>query len=149
MGADGWSAYRSTVVMLSVAELTAILLSLLGGFLYFNRTRSWKLLLHQTILLPLLIAYIYYLVSPRNLCASALIISYHAALFAISHTVAWSGLINRRVLLWAFVGAHSEKPDVPGIRWHDVIFLVVTAAAAFTYCVYIFSTAITIAPVTH
>ena len=126
--------------MWCVAEVVAICLCLLAAFLYRVRAHSWRLLIRQVVLLPLLVGYCGYLVSTRDdpnpfsLSHSFRRIVYQCLLFSVAHIVLFVALTDRRVLWWAAFGKPGAKPDIPRVKLTDVVFCVVLAAVGFAGC---------------
>ena len=128
-----------------MVEVVLICLSLLAGALFRIRTRSWGLLLRQGVLVPILAGYLGYLSAPGILTSSWWVIVYHSALFSFAHVVVGLGLIDRKALVWAFVGNADQKPDLCRIKPVDLAFIGGLGAVGFAFCAYAFSTLVSLA----
>jgi hypothetical protein len=130
-------------IALSWIEVSAILLSLLGGVLYRKKTNSWQLLIRQIFLLPLLLLYSGYLSLSDYLMSTYLrvplwAIVYYSTMAGAAGVAIWFWGIHWRSLAWAFFGKSDDVPVILEVGLQDIVWDATIAAAGFLlfyYCI--------------
>jgi len=95
------------------------------------RMQSWRLLRRYSPLLPVFVAYLYYVFNPIGFSAMTLQRAYLCLLFSVAHWVVVILLIDRNALRWSFSNREEKQQVLRALTWRDMLVLMAPALGIF------------------